>query len=149
MVLHQRNMGADFCYAYVIIEVDRETALQRAKHLTIDKFNANDIFIENAIENNTEHDWDNCNDCPSDVYSQEGLEHLAPDILPGIVEQVTRYINLTYDLWEGNTLSRVVSRLTIRGIEALMTGDSTWGDSWEELDAFGTLGALGITEFDY
>jgi len=30
-------MGADFCYAYVIIEVDRELALQRLNKMTLGK----------------------------------------------------------------------------------------------------------------
>jgi len=142
-------MGADFCYAYVIIEVDRELALQRLNKMTLAQLNAADkMLVENEMEKDTVHDWANYAG-PEDVYSQEGLDYLSPDILPGIVDRVTRYINLTYDLWEGKTLSRAVSKMKIREVEALMTGDTTWGDSWEELEAFGTLGALKITEFDY
>jgi len=142
-------MGADFCYAYVIIEVDRELALQRLNKMTLAQlYAANRMLVENAIENDTVHDWENYAG-PEDVYSQEGLDYLSLDILPGIKESVIKYINLAYDLWEGKTLSRVVSKLKIRGIEALITGDTTWGDGWEELEAFITLGALRITEFDY
>jgi len=103
-------MGADFCYAYVIIEVDREIALQRLNKMTLAQLNAADkMLVENEMEKDTVHDWANYAG-PEDVYSQEGLDYLSPDILPGIVDRVTRYINLTYDLWEGKTLSRVVSR---------------------------------------
>ena len=139
-------MGADLLLAWTVIEVDRDTALSRVDDITAKKLKEkNWYFVEELIEYN----WEAMMDLHDGEDDFTDLEVLT-QFLPKFKTDLKDWLNYYYDVYEKKKgYPRNLSLIHIKGSPVMITGDMSWGDTWDSLDQLGTLGTLRITEDTY
>lgn len=141
-------MGADLLLAWMVIEVDRDTALSRVDDITAKKLNEKEkdwYFVEELIEYN----WEEMMDLHDGEDNFTGLE-LLTQFLPKFKTDLKDWLNYYYDVYENKKgYPRNLSLIYIKESPVMITGDMSWGDSWPALKRLGILGTLRITEDTY
>lgn len=139
-------MGADLLLSWIVIEVDRDTALSRVDDITAEKLNEkNWYFVEELIESRWDEMWD-AYDGKDDFTDLEVLTHCLPKFKADLKD----WLNYYYDVYERKKrFDRNLSLIHIKGFPVMITGDMSWGDTWPALEQLGILGTLRITEDTY
>lgn len=141
-------MGADLLLSWMVIEVDRDTALSRVDDITAEKLKEKEkdwYFVEGLIEDNWDEMWD-LYDGKDDFTRLEVLTHCLPKFKTDLKD----WLNYYYDVYERKKrFDRNLSLIHIKGFPVMITGDTSWGDTWPSLDQLSILGTLRITESTY
>ena len=141
-------MGADLLLSWMVIEVDRDTALSRVDDITAEKLNEkrkNWYFVEELIDDN----WEEMMDLHDGEDNFTSLEVLT-QFLPKFKSDLKSWLNYYYDVYEKKKgYPRNLSLIHIKGFPVMITGGESWGDTWDALEQLGILGTCRITEDTY
>lgn len=139
-------MGADLLLSWMVIEVDRETALSRVDDITAEQLNEMKGYFFECLYESTFEQMMDLHDGKDDFTDLE----IAASALPKFKTDLKDWLNYYYDVYEKKKgYPRNVSLIHIKGSPVMITGGESWGDTWDSLDQLGTLGTLRITEDTY
>jgi len=132
--------------SWMVIEVDRETALSRVDDITAERLNEMIGFFFDRLYESTFEQMMDLHDGKDDFTDLE----ISESALPKFKADLKNWLNYYYDVYENkNGYPRNLYLIYIKGFRVMIAGGESWGDTWENLEHLGILGDLRITENTY